>query len=159
MADTIDTRPGVVPADLKTGPDGAVPDLGGRRAWIWCRGPLGDRSDFRSDRLEAAARRGYKPVGDYLINFGESARPGKARTVKGDDSPPAELAGTFDDGGAATGTVGGDTLQVDVPEAGAQTGTGTDDAEPATADPAAEPDGDADQAAATTTTRKGRATK
>jgi len=156
--DTIDTRPGVVPADLKTGPDGAAPDLGGRRAWIWCRGPLGDRSDFRSDRLEAAARRGYQPVPDYPINFGASARPGKAHTSKGDDSPPAELAGTFSDGGASTGTVGGESVQVDVPSDGAQTeaaaNTAEQPVEPDTADPAAVPDDGDDQAAKTTTTRK-----
>jgi hypothetical protein len=83
MADTTDTRPGVVPADLKTGSDGSVPDLSGRRAWIWCRNETGGRADFRSDRLEAARRLGFQPVPNYPIHFGRSARTPKARAGDG----------------------------------------------------------------------------
>lgn len=153
MADTIDTRPGVVPANLKTGPDGELPELP-RRAWVWCRGPAGDRSDFRSDRLAAARRRGYTPVPDYPVNFGPSARPGKARAG---GPAPAELAGTVSDGRPAPTTAETD------PERPASTLGAVepaDERQPDT-DPTAEPAGDGDGQAAeqATDTKKARRTR
>ncbi|MFI7608814.1 hypothetical protein ACIBTV_27390 [Micromonospora sp. NPDC049366] len=80
--DTTDTTPGAFPGALRTGEDGSVPDLGGRRAWVWMQdtdeGGAG-RFDVRSDRVDLWRRKGATVVPDYPINFGPAGRTAKAR--------------------------------------------------------------------------------
>lgn len=73
MADTTDIAAGDAPDVVRARADGSLPDLGGRRAWVWMRGS-GGCFDVRADRVGLWLRKGASVVPGYPINFGPAAR-------------------------------------------------------------------------------------
>lgn len=80
--DTNDTTPGADPGVLKTGADGSLPELHGRRAWVWMQDSEeggGGRFDVLSHRIDVWLRRGARVVPNYPLHFGPSGRLARPR--------------------------------------------------------------------------------
>lgn len=78
MADTTTSAPGTPPDEIRTTPDGAVPDLQGRLGWVRMQdSPEGGAGlfDARCDRLAVWLSRGARVVPNWPVHFGRSGRP------------------------------------------------------------------------------------
>lgn len=101
MADTRYTTAGGIPAVLNTTPDGNLPDLGGRRAWVRVQHGTG-RFDVRSDRVDWWRSRGAVVVPNHPINFGPSARDPEVVTAPVPAAGAGEQADTTTKKGGRT---------------------------------------------------------
>ncbi|WP_431935795.1 hypothetical protein [Micromonospora sp. RP3T] len=104
--DTNKPRPGDAPGALRTGEDGSLPDLTGRRlAWIWMQDTDeggGGRFDVLATRVDVWLRKGARVVPNYPVHFGPSGRLARPRTdlrqLTGDGAPSEQTGPTVTDG-------------------------------------------------------------